>query len=567
MPHLHLSLQHGHDLILKRMKRRHSRADAVALVERLRARRPEIAIGADLIAGFPTEDEAMHPANLSIVRELGIVHGHVFPYSPRPRTPAARMPQVDQATIRRRAAELRETVAEVREALASRADRQRRAGPGRSRRHRPCGELRPGRRAGRDPRAGSILTITPTALAEGLLADERAELARATVRRLPQDLRALVRRTSPASSAPAKLDQATLDEIEDALILSDLGPSAAARICDRLAEKRFGLAMTDRELKEAVAEEIAAILRPVAKPLEIVAFPRPQVILVIGVNGSGKTTTIAKLAHLFQEQDYGVLLAAGDTFRAAAIGQLAVWAERIGVPIVSGPEGGDPASIVFDAVKQATATGIDALIVDTAGRLQNKRELMDELAKIRRVLGRLNPEAPHDVVLVLDATNGQNALSQIEVFKEVAGRDRADHDQARRHRARRRAGRRGRAIRPADPRDRRRREDRRLAPVRSRPGRARDRGSGVMATRDQPRGRPRSRRPAGSTCWSTTARCWCSSSSTGSTRRTDKNDAFGDDLRGASTAPRRSSSPRSPRWSSRSASSGASRRCCGCRRG
>jgi fused signal recognition particle receptor len=142
---------------------------------------------------------------------------------------------------------------------------------------------------------------------------------------------------------------------------------------------------------------------------------------VIGVNGSGKTTTIAKLAHLFLEQDYGVMLAAGDTFRAAAIGQLKVWAERIGVPIISGPQGGDAAGIVYDAVKQATATGIDVLIVDTAGRLQNKRELMDELAKIKRVLGRLNPASPHDVVLVLDATTGQNALSQIEVFKEVAG--------------------------------------------------------------------------------------------------------------------------------------------------
>ena len=219
----------------------------------------------------------------------------------------------------------------------------------------------------------------------------------------------------------ARLDNATLDHVEDALILSDLGPSAAARIRARLAEKRFGLSITERELKEAVADEIAAILRPVARPLEITAFPRPQVILVIGVNGSGKTTTIAKLAHWLQEDDYSVLLAAGDTFRAAAIGQLAVWAERIGVDVVRGPEGGDPASIVFDAVKRATDTGIDALIVDTAGRLQNKRELMDELAKIRRVLGRLNPEAPHDVVLVLDATNGQNALAQIDVFREVAG--------------------------------------------------------------------------------------------------------------------------------------------------
>lgn len=219
----------------------------------------------------------------------------------------------------------------------------------------------------------------------------------------------------------AKLDDATLDDVEDALIMSDLGPSAAARIRAKLKEKRFGLEISADELKEAVAEEIAAILRPVAKPLEITAFPRPQVVLVIGVNGSGKTTTIAKLAHLFVEDDYNVMLAAGDTFRAAAIGQLQTWADRVGVPIVRGAEGGDPASIVFDAVKKGTEIGTDVLIVDTAGRLQNKRELMDELAKIRKVLGRLNPEAPHDVVLVLDATNGQNALSQIDVFKEVAG--------------------------------------------------------------------------------------------------------------------------------------------------
>jgi len=219
----------------------------------------------------------------------------------------------------------------------------------------------------------------------------------------------------------ARLDDDQLDAIEDALILSDLGPRAAARIRARLAEERFERGLDYAAVKQAVADEIADILRPVAKPLEIVAFPRPQVILVIGVNGSGKTTTIAKLAHLFQEQDYGVMLAAGDTFRAAAIDQLRVWAERLGVPILAGAEGGDPASVVFDAVRQATSTGIDALVVDTAGRLQNKRELMEELAKIRRVLGRLNPEAPHDVVLVLDATNGQNALQQIEIFKEVAG--------------------------------------------------------------------------------------------------------------------------------------------------
>ncbi|WP_294195549.1 signal recognition particle-docking protein FtsY [uncultured Sphingomonas sp.] len=219
----------------------------------------------------------------------------------------------------------------------------------------------------------------------------------------------------------ARLDDETLDTVEEALIASDLGPQTAAKVRERLAEGTFERNMEELGIRLVVAEEVEKVLREVAKPIGIDAFPRPQVILVIGVNGSGKTTTIAKLAHLFLEQDYAVMLAAGDTFRAAAIGQLKTWAERIGVPIVTGPEGGDAAGIVWDAVKQATAIGTDVLIVDTAGRLQNKRELMDELAKIRRVLGRLNPAAPHDVLLVLDATTGQNALSQIEVFKEVAG--------------------------------------------------------------------------------------------------------------------------------------------------
>ena len=219
----------------------------------------------------------------------------------------------------------------------------------------------------------------------------------------------------------SKLDSATLDDIEDALIVSDLGPALASRIRNRLAETRYERGIDEAGVRAVVADEITKVLAPVAKPLEVCAFPRPHVILVIGVNGSGKTTTIAKLANLFLEQDYGVMLAAGDTFRAAAIGQLKVWAERLGVPIISGPEGGDAASIVYDAVKKATETGIDVLIVDTAGRLQNKRELMDELAKIKRMLGKINPSSPHDVVLVLDATTGQNALSQIEVFKEVAG--------------------------------------------------------------------------------------------------------------------------------------------------
>lgn len=215
------------------------------------------------------------------------------------------------------------------------------------------------------------------------------------------------------------LDAQTLDEIEEALIVSDLGPAMAMRIRDRLEDTRHSRAITEEYVREVIAEEVQKVLAPVAKPLEFKPM-KPQVILVIGVNGSGKTTTIAKLAKRLQEQGRTVMLAAGDTFRAAAIGQLKVWAERIGVPIVSGKEGGDAAGLAFSAVQQATEQGIDILIVDTAGRLQNRTELMDELAKIRRVLGRLDPASPHDVVLVLDATSGNNVLSQIEVFREVA---------------------------------------------------------------------------------------------------------------------------------------------------
>lgn len=223
-----------------------------------------------------------------------------------------------------------------------------------------------------------------------------------------------------AGLGTARLDEATLDEIEEALIASDLGPATAARIRERLADGSFERNMENLGIRLVVAEEVEKVLEKVARPLTA-DKGRPHVVLVIGVNGSGKTTTIAKLAQMFREQGKSVLLAAGDTFRAAAIGQLATWAERVGVPIVRGKEGGDAAGIAFEAAKQATEQGIDVLIVDTAGRLQNRKELMDELAKIKRVLGRLDPSAPQDVVLVLDATTGQNALSQIEVFKDVAG--------------------------------------------------------------------------------------------------------------------------------------------------
>ncbi len=218
-----------------------------------------------------------------------------------------------------------------------------------------------------------------------------------------------------------KLDDAMLEEIEEALIASDLGPAMAARVSAKLAAEKYDKDVTEDEVRRVVADEIEKVLAPVARPLDITAFPRPQTILVVGVNGSGKTTTIAKLAHLFQEQDYRVMLAAGDTFRAAAIEQLQVWGGRISAPVVSGKVGADAAGLAYEALEKARGQGYDALIIDTAGRLQNKQGLMDELAKVKRVLSKLMLSAPHDVVLVLDATTGQNALNQIEVFKDVAG--------------------------------------------------------------------------------------------------------------------------------------------------
>jgi fused signal recognition particle receptor len=248
--------------------------------------------------------------------------------------------------------------------------------------------------------------------------DPGHELARPASRRLSKTADKLADNLTGLTSRAA-LDTATLDDIEEALIASDIGPEASSRIRQAIAAQKFER-LDERGLRTILAEEIEKILAPVAKPLEVWGFPRPHVILVIGVNGSGKTTTIGKLGHWLKELDYGVLLCAGDTFRAAAIEQLKIWGERIGAPVISGKEGADPAGLVFDGVKQATAQGIDVLVVDTAGRMQNKRHLMDELSKIRRVLGRLNTEAPHDVILVLDATTGQNALAQVEVFRDVA---------------------------------------------------------------------------------------------------------------------------------------------------
>jgi fused signal recognition particle receptor len=218
-----------------------------------------------------------------------------------------------------------------------------------------------------------------------------------------------------------KLDDATLIEIHDALVRADLGLRTADRIVAVLGEGRHDAAISPDEVKAVVAAEVEKALAPVAQPLVIDASKKPFIILVAGVNGSGKTTTIGKLAAKFRAEGRSVMLAAGDTFRAAAIDQLNIWAERTGAAFVAGEPGADAAGLVFDAVAAAKARGTDVLLVDTAGRLQNRTELMDELQKIVRVMTKADAAAPHVVLLVLDATVGQNALSQVEIFRKAVG--------------------------------------------------------------------------------------------------------------------------------------------------
>ena len=215
------------------------------------------------------------------------------------------------------------------------------------------------------------------------------------------------------------LDDDMLEQLEELLISSDMGVDTALRVSANMAEGRMGRKLSTEEIKDLLAAEIARIMEPVAKPLPI--YPKkPQVVLVVGVNGSGKTTTIGKLASQFKASDKNVVIAAGDTFRAAAVEQLQVWGTRAGVPVLTAPEGSDPASLAFDSMTKAEADGADLLMIDTAGRLQNRADLMEELSKIVRVIQKKDPSAPHNTLLVLDATTGQNALNQVETFLKLA---------------------------------------------------------------------------------------------------------------------------------------------------
>jgi fused signal recognition particle receptor len=218
-----------------------------------------------------------------------------------------------------------------------------------------------------------------------------------------------------------KLDATTLEELEDILIQADLGISAASRISEAVGKGRYDKEISPDEVKNILASEVEKVLAPVAKPLAIDATKKPFVILVVGVNGSGKTTTIGKLASKLHSDGHKIMLAAGDTFRAAAIEQLRIWGERTNAPVISREQGSDAASLGFEAIEAARKDGADVLIMDTAGRLQNRKELMAELEKVVRVMKKVDSEAPHAVLLVLDATVGQNALNQVEIFAKVAG--------------------------------------------------------------------------------------------------------------------------------------------------
>ncbi|HLO23776.1 MAG TPA: signal recognition particle-docking protein FtsY [Methyloceanibacter sp.] len=218
-----------------------------------------------------------------------------------------------------------------------------------------------------------------------------------------------------------KLDEETLDQLEEVLIKADLGVAMAGRIREIIAKGRYERGVSPEAVRAVLAAEVARVLEPLAHPFAPDQAARPHVVLMVGVNGTGKTTTIGKLAHYLKAQGLSVMLAAGDTFRAAAIDQLKVWGGRVGVEVVAKEVGADPAGVAYDALSRARDEGTDVLLIDTAGRLQNKSDLMAELAKIVRVLKKLDPSAPHSVILVLDATTGQNALNQVQIFKGIAG--------------------------------------------------------------------------------------------------------------------------------------------------
>ncbi|WP_193548470.1 signal recognition particle-docking protein FtsY [Azospirillum palustre] len=263
---------------------------------------------------------------------------------------------------------------------------------------------------------------TPVAMAEPAVAEEAPPTKKGWFTKLKEGLsKSSSKLTDGITSifTKRKLDDEALEELEELLITADLGPATAAKVTAELARTRFGKEVSPEEVKTTLAAEVSKIVTPVAKPLVLDPALKPHVILVVGVNGTGKTTTIGKLARQFKAEGKTVMLAAGDTFRAAAVSQLKIWGERTGCPVVARDTGADAAGLAYDALERAKAEGVDVLLVDTAGRLQNKTGLMEELRKIVRVIKKLDETAPHTTLLTLDATTGQNAHSQVEIFRDM----------------------------------------------------------------------------------------------------------------------------------------------------
>ncbi|CAO3354357.1 signal recognition particle-docking protein FtsY [Azospirillum palustre] len=263
---------------------------------------------------------------------------------------------------------------------------------------------------------------TPVAMAEPAVAEEAPPTKKGWFTKLKEGLsKSSSKLTDGITSifTKRKLDDEALEELEELLITADLGPATAAKVTAELARTRFGKEVSPEEVKTTLAAEVSKIVTPVAKPLVLDPALKPHVILVVGVNGTGKTTTIGKLARQFKAEGKSVMLAAGDTFRAAAVSQLKIWGERTGCPVVARDTGADAAGLAYDALERAKAEGVDVLLVDTAGRLQNKTGLMEELRKIVRVIKKLDETAPHTTLLTLDATTGQNAHSQVEIFRDM----------------------------------------------------------------------------------------------------------------------------------------------------
>gem|GEM_PF-191737 len=429
MGYLHLSLQAADDMVLKAMNRRHTVADIQALVVEARNARPDVVFGADLIAGFPGETDEMFQNTLTAVKRWNIAFLNVFAYSPRADVAAAALPLVAGDIGKDRARRLIE---------AGEIARERHLAQLTGRVHAVYMEQQNfGRtesfvavRLAKPVAQGQIVNVAVTTAKDGELLGSamgnhktaQGDNAGGWLKKLKSGLGKSTERMTQGIAqvftVRRRLDDAVLEELEEALILSDMGVTTAAKLTASLGKSRFDQEVGDVEVREAFAAEIAQILTPVAKPLELKPLLKPHVILVCGVNGSGKTTTIGKLAKQYTDEGRKVMLAAGDTFRAAAIEQLQVWGQRTGVPVIAREIGADSAGLAFDALQQARAESVDVLLIDTAGRLQNKSHLMDELEKVVRVIKKIDPDAPHDVVLVLDATVGQNAHAQVEVFQK-----------------------------------------------------------------------------------------------------------------------------------------------------